>query len=1395
APCEAAMADHVERFQVAWLRYRVPGPVLYHQRLLLKQLRSSGDSWVVLTPDGDMYVEDLEVNDDVREVLYDNTPGVEPAQVRGRGYRFGQMPAADGLRRLAQQAETLRDQEDAVRGYRAPAEGAGSLGGFEPVGGTETPRGAPALPPPLPPPSEAPGPPGRWVIAVDTGEGKVGDSIAVADASRVSGDTRIGVAQVSNGAWVFVERLLDGEAKEEYLDQTAGRRGAGDGNLDTRVLPVTYKSSSVRQRLWRETVAKMAQVAFSDWPLPGPRAVDWCARFVDRRGGGPVDHHRWWVGHLRLQGADFGVQEHEHGMRAFQFIGEYDQVDLPNLVGLEVTLRRCQLIEYHYEKKGKAATGKEQGAGLSREEAAYFTGSHRLGGWLSQLEGGRMTPTCPPACRRGSASDFSKLVRFLVSAMLYLFMLKVRRRVEARSRADQWCADVARSLNEIGGHLCKDTGVCRSSRFWPRVHDLGMANVRASVERWGRPPADLASQGAFDELRANHSYEGAPVAVAPMDMGLLSLSGAGAPADLAQLLRDGRSEVRGFVKGFLLPKDQADVRLGLEGVPRRPYSDPLLHRPREYERLLAIMSSKGMIEFSVDVVETCGLFSAWEKSGKQRLIIDARRSNRWFKDPPKTHLASGDSFARLFAAADLTLELGQTDIQDAFYQLAMPVELRPCFGLAPVRAGRVGVSVTVEGSQVSPSTLVYPRLCVLAMGWTHALNWCQRVLEDISSRVPGLGVESRIQDRRRPPSLSPVAHSEYVDNFVALSQVPGNARAAARGVAEELRLAGLRAHPVEAGPGGEALGWFFSSERLGRPKLSGEDLEALVGHCARAFLVRRELLCCFNAVYAFIARHRHERVPLWDVVRKELRWASHLVCFCWRDLSASVCPVVVSSDASERGCGVTVLEGDKGDIVEAMKYSDRWRFRDGSGGARVQAAELIEKALAGHRVPGERDEGAEPGAVADGEADWGPEGGDRVPLVPERLLKGKWSVVCSRPWQRPEGMPVLEVPVLARVARPLPIQVALPSALSADGALPRRVATPPRTRGPARSGRAEGPAAAPASPRRAGMPAMAPARRARRSAAKAAAARAPARRRWAVSGAPAAFNRVSFLQLESVRPRARGLCQTSWDLFADWARGRKLPIETEDDLETAVLDYFDCKYFEGVHSSLGSRLVCAVCYLRPELSRQRGARLARVRQALRGWSLRSPSQSRLPTPWEVVCLIADLLVRKGRWGRAAAIVSSFQRRWALVLHPMELGRPSKMHRWDDSRILGLDEHQFFAPVLARLRGPGEGSERRLFSFDYPTWAREYRQTGLELGLEVLGPPTLYGLRRAGASLDYALGRRTMLEIQRCGNWAAANSMRRCQKAGRLAEQLHLLAPGARQAALRCAARIGSILAG
>jgi hypothetical protein len=67
-------------------------------------------------------------------------------------------------------------------------------------------------------------------------------------------------------------------------------------------------------------------------------------------------------------------------MRAFQYFGEYDQLDLSNVCGVEVILRRCQLIEYHHEKKSKNQASKEQTAGVTRDEAAYFTGLHRLAG-------------------------------------------------------------------------------------------------------------------------------------------------------------------------------------------------------------------------------------------------------------------------------------------------------------------------------------------------------------------------------------------------------------------------------------------------------------------------------------------------------------------------------------------------------------------------------------------------------------------------------------------------------------------------------------------------------------------------------------------------------------------------------------------------------------------------------------------------------------------------------------------------------------------------------------------------------------------------------------------------------------------------------------------------------
>ena len=297
------------------------------------------------------------------------------------------------------------------------------------------------------------------------------------------------------------------------------------------------------------------------------------------------------------------------------------------------------------------------------------------------------------------------------------------------------------------------------------------------------------------------------------------------------------------------------------------------------------------------------------------------------------------------------------------------------------------------------------------------------------------------------------------------------------------------------------------------------------------------------------------------------------------------------------------------------------------------------------------------------------------------------------------------------------------------------------------------------------------ARRVRRSSAGTAVARTAAHSRWAVSRALATFNRVGLLEPGRGGPRTLVLFQTSRDLFVGGAREQKLPSRTEDVLVITVLDYVDCKHFQRVQSSLGSRLISVASYLRPELEA-----MPIDTCVVFG---RRPSELRgLKT-----CLLS-LPVTGGQ---------TLQRPRTLVLPLMELGRPSRMSRWDGSRGLNLGKHQFPASMLARWRGPSTGSGRRLLRHVYPAWARSQRRARPDPSLVLLARPTLHGRWHAGASLGYARRRRTKLEIHHCVNWVAANSRRRYVKAGRRDGQLHLLAPGAHQAALPCAAEIGSIL--
>jgi hypothetical protein len=114
--------------------------------------------------------------------------------------------------------------------------------------------------------------------------------------------------------------------------------------------------------------------------------------------------------------------------------------------------------------------------------------------------------------------------------------------------------------------------------------------------------------------------------------------------------------------------------------------------------------------------------------------------------------------------AGQNLHCVQLDLTNAFYQIEMPLELRPYFCLPGLTGAQLGIS-SVDGMLVGDS-IVYPQIRAMPMGWSHALAWCQKpfagLAQRVASAVPLLADHSPTPDLRQP------AMSVYVDNFAVL---------------------------------------------------------------------------------------------------------------------------------------------------------------------------------------------------------------------------------------------------------------------------------------------------------------------------------------------------------------------------------------------------------------------------------------------------------------------------------------------------------------------------------------------------------------------------------------------------------------------------------------------------
>ena len=438
------------------------------------------------------------------------------------------------------------------------------------------------------------------------------------------------------------------------------------------------------------------------------------------------------------------------------------------------------------------------------------------------------------------------------------------------------------------------------------------AFVYDAVKNMGQPPA-LSHTGALRLLRAAGGYtdDQAVGTVAGYDPEKVSLPEPGwQPIPLSDLWgSNGRERVCDFVQHQLLPPDEAQEQVAKLGL-RKLYMDPRLKDRRVYSRFLRRMQASHLVDFSLKKpCEEVSLFFVTKKGDRLRLIVDARRSNAHFRQPQSVSLSTAESLGSIELEGGESGVVCQADLKDAFYHLELSPQLRDYFGLPGIRARHLGIS-TVEGIKVDQGTLVYPRLAVVPMGWSHALYLCQSIHESLVEQA-GLEEGNRLRDRRRAPNCR-CAHAQYVDNLIVIGTGASEVQDRFAAAVNSLKAAGLQVHEEETASTGDStvLGWEYTAHRIFRPtrkrvwktrcairellrrgKARGEIVERLLGHLTFLSLCRREALSVFGEVYKFVKAHRHcsSEVPLPRSVRQELSTWDGLLPLLFKDLRSVGC--------------------------------------------------------------------------------------------------------------------------------------------------------------------------------------------------------------------------------------------------------------------------------------------------------------------------------------------------------------------------------------------------------------------------------------------------------------------------------------------------------------------------
>ncbi|CAK0844650.1 unnamed protein product [Prorocentrum cordatum] len=791
-----------------------------------------------------------------------------------------------------------------------------------------------------------------------------------------------------------------------------------------------------------------------------------------------------------------------------------------------------------------------------------------------------------------------------------------------------------------------------------------------------------------------------------------------------------------------------------------------------------------------------------------------KQAGEHFDEPPHVDLATGSAFSAL----------------------ELPPEFWQFFGLPRVRAGVLGITTDSAGGPLRASDWGTPCFTAVPMGWKHILWICQRIME-FRARTNTLASPSLAFDDAHLPvrlvrSSTQVLHAEYVDNFVALGLSKDPTYAVTDSVDRSLRDAGFRTHgPTDAPTIGisHRIGWRIRLGCLAVADMkyaSGDLVRVVVSRFTSRALLRRELLSCLQASYYFIESSGHHARVLWSSVKRELRWCAALIALAFRDVNAAWSPMVYCTDASWWGAGVVRGIRSVQEVQHVGHYAERLRYSAAHEAILKPRDSALKCSVSGGVTASPRDSGI-PKAP--------------FPEVPESVYGGDWSLVMSQKWSRKEAQVVLEARSLVltvknivrntqnfgckrlvlndcmelsdSMLRRIQLQHSGPrgsrsSAMASSatavtagtqlaprplgahaGGLPRAEVAPnlpaPSSRRPYRERVPHGPGAQEA-------------KAAKRARAFPAAAEAPP-----LPGAP------TFLELQSVSPKAAQDYQTYATAFYQWGQERHLlsdiatSLRSAPAIDLALVTYMHEKFFAGELSYVPTKLIAGLRYF---WTYPNGAplELPRSFRALTGWKRMVPAQSRLPYPWVMEALASiitftfylrpsECLRLQGKLITAPAqaprrVQDGQGQMRPLLLHPQEGGATSKTGRVDESLLADNPLFPWLPQVLGLLKAKLPHS--LVFNFGQAQWGRALKGAASACGLTALGDPCLHRLRHGGASHDLLFKARILLGAKKRGRWASDRSLARYERGGRINEQLSLLSQDVLIAADLAASNIG-----